>query len=215
MQGGRRLSAPDSLGRNMTKLAERMQRYQAGQCDAQLAIAEGITVHGIRTWRRRFKLPVNPVTPALDRRLLKLLAQAERLRLYRSGLNDRDIARRLNTTRSAIVQWRSAHNLPSKYQPDAPRALRKPVRDEQMMRLYRLGRTDREMAASLGCAQRIVYRWRHGRALERNDGKPSVHGAVRLVSLDADLGESGFNRHGLIADNAASEWLEENGSTKW
>jgi transposase-like protein len=199
----------------MTKFAERMQRYQAGHCDAQMAMAEGITVDGIRTWRRRFNLPVNHVTSPVDRRRIKSMTHTERLRLYRSGLNDRDIARRLNTTRSAIVQWRGAHSLPSKYQPDAPRALRKPVRDEQMMRLYRLGRTDREMAASLGCAQRIVYRWRHGLALERNDENPSVHGAVRLVSIDADLGEGGFNRHGLIADDAASEWLEENGATKW
>lgn len=199
----------------MTTLLERMRRYQAGQCDAQMAMAEGITVAGIATWRRRLKLSVNPVTPPVDRRRIKSMAHTERLRLYQSGLNDREIARRLNATRSAIVQWRGAHGLPSKYQPNAPKALRKPDRDEQMMRLYRLGRTDNQMAESLGCTPRIVYRWRHGRALERNDGKPSVHGAVRLVSLDADLGESGFNRHGLIADNAASEWLEENGSTKW
>lgn len=215
MQNARRPGARDPLGQNMTKLADRMQRYQAGQCDAQMAMAEGITVDGIRTWRRRLKLPVNHVTPPVDRRRLKLMTHTERLRLYRSGLNDRDMARRLNTTRSAIVQWRGAHNLPSKYQPDAPRALRKPDRDEQMMRLYRLGRTDSQMAESLGCTPRIVYRWRHGRALERNDGKPSLHGVVRLVSLDADLGESGLNRHGLIADDAASEWLEENGATKW
>ena len=199
----------------MTKLAERMQRYQAGQCDAQIAMAEDVKISVIITWRRRFNLPVNSVTPAVDRRLLKPLTHAERLRLYRSGLNDRDMARRLNTTRSAIVQWRGAHNLPSKYQADAPRALRKPDRDEQMLRLYRLGRTDREIAESLGCTHRIVYRWRHARVLEPNDGKPSAHGPVRLVSIDADLGEGGFNRHGLIADDAASEWLEQNGATKW
>lgn len=180
-----------------------------------MAMAEGITVAGIATWRRRLKLSINPVTLPMDRRRIKSMTHTERLRLYRSGLNDREIARRLGTTRSAIVQWRDAHSLPSKYKPGAPRALRKPDRDEQMMRLYRLGRTDRQMAASLGCTQRIVYRWRHGRALERNDGKPLLHGAVRLASIDADVGDAGLNRHGLIANDAASEWLEENGATKW
>jgi len=199
----------------MTKLIERMRRYRAGQCDAQMAMAEGITVAGIATWRRRLKLSVNPVTPPVDRRRIKLMEHTERLRLYHSGLNDREIARRLNTTRSAIVQWRDAQGLPSKYKPKAARALRKPERDEQMMKLYRLGRTDQQMAESLGCAQRTVYRWRQTRALESNNGKPSLHGTVRLVSIDADLGEGSLNRHGLIADDAASEWLEENGATKW
>lgn len=206
---------PDPRSRCMTKLEERLRRYRAGQCDAQMAIAEGVTINAIRIWRRRFNLVVNPVTPAVDRRRLKAMTHAERLRLYRSGLSDQQIARRLNSSKSAIVQWRGAHGLPSNYKPGAPRALRKPGRDEQMMRLYRLGRTDRQMAESLGCTPRIVYRWRHARALERNDGKPFVHSPVRLVSIDADLGEGGLSRHGLIADDAASEWLEENGATKW
>ncbi|WP_443019382.1 helix-turn-helix domain-containing protein [Sphingomonas sp. 22R3R2A-7] len=45
-----------------------------------------------------------------------------------------------------------------------PRALRKPDRNEQIMRLYRLGRTDNQMAELLGCTPRIVYRLWHGRA---------------------------------------------------
>lgn len=121
-----------------------------------MAMAEGITVDVIRTWRRRLKLPVNRVTPPVDRRRIKSLAHTERLRLYRSGLNDHEIARRLNTTRSAIVQWRGVHGLPSKYQPKAARALRKPERDEQMLKLYRLGRTDQQMAESLGCMRRCA-----------------------------------------------------------
>jgi DNA-binding CsgD family transcriptional regulator len=199
----------------MTKLFDRIQRYRAGQCDAQMAMSEGITVAGIATWRRRLKLPVNHVTPPADRRRIKSMAHTERLRLYRSGLNDREIARRLGTTRSAIVQWRGAHGLPSKYQPKAARALRKPERDAQMLKLYRVGRTDQQMAESLGCAQRTVYRWRQTRALEANDGKPSLHGSIRLVSIDADLSDGGLNLHGLIADNGISEWLETMGSTKW
>lgn len=180
-----------------------------------MAMAEGITVDVIRTWRRRLKLPVNRVTPPVDRRRIKSLAHTERLRLYRSGLNDHEIARRLNTTRSAIVQWRGVHGLPSKYQPKAARALRKPERDEQMLKLYRLGRTDQQMAESLGCAQRTVYRWRQTRALESNDGMPSLHGAARLVSIDAKLGDGSFDLHGVIADDGASDRLETMGTTKW
>lgn len=199
----------------MTKLVERMRRYQAGQCDAQMAMAEGITVAGIATWRRRLALSINPVAPPADRRRIKSMAHTERLRLYRSGLNDPEIARRLGTTRSAIVQWRGVHGIPSKYEPKATRALRKPERDEQMMRLYRLGRTDQQMAESLGCSPRTVYRWRQTRALETNNGKPSLYGAVQLVSIDAGLGDGGFNLHGLIADDGASDWLETMGATKW
>ena len=58
--------------------------------------------------------------------------------------------------------------------------------------------------------------WRRRRQLPANQPEREwERPATTLVSMDADLGEGGFNRHSLISDDAAAVWLEENGATVW
>ena len=189
--------------------SDRFALYQRGRTDAQIAEATGTTRESIRQWRKREKLQANG-RPGLSRKL-----EAERLALYRRRFTDCQIARINGVDTASIRKWRKLRGLASNGGRGVPKGQLNEVVEAQRMRLYKLGRTDRQMAAALVCTARAIYCWRQARSLDANDGSPSPHGPTRFVSIDADLGEGGFNLHGLIADDEASEWLEEMGATRW
>lgn len=189
--------------------SERLALYQRGRTDAQIADTTGSTTDAIRQWRRKEKLQANGRS-GLSRKL-----EAERLELYRRRFTDCQIARIHGVDTASIRAWRKRRGLVSNGGRGVPKGQINETVEAQRMRLYKLGRTDSQMAASLACTPRAIYCWRKARSLEANYGTPSPHGAARFVSLDADLGEGGYNLHGLIADDAAAEWLEQMGATRW
>ena len=68
------------------------------------------------------------------------------LELYRQGLGDREIARRLGVNVGTVWIRRKKLGLP----PNRPRGGPRKFTDEQLLSLYRMGLTDREIAERLG-----------------------------------------------------------------
>lgn len=68
---------------------------------------------------------------------------------------------------------------------------------------------DSEITREVGRTVYAIWAWRQRRGLDAN--RPErvwERPAATFLSMDADLGESGFNRHALIADDNAAVWLE-------
>ena len=68
----------------------------------------------------------------------------ERLALYRQGLSDREIGKRLYLNNTTIFMWRKISHLPANH----PRVPHLPPEEEQRrLEAYRRGHANREMAA--------------------------------------------------------------------
>ena len=193
------------------KHAERLKLYSYGMPDGQIARRLGLDPTAIWKWRVANHLPPHRAVGTSPAYLKKI--NRERMALYRQGLTDREMADRLRVEVTTIWYWRKAHGLPLIRSRRNCRAC--PDIDAQRVRLYQLGRTDRQIAAVMGVLPKAIAAWRYRRGLAVNDGKPNPHGPAQLVSMDADLGDQGFNLHGLIADDVAAQWLEDNGATVW
>lgn len=82
--------------------------YDAGATDREIADTLGKSIQHIGTTRRRaWKLPPNPDKRGPDERI----DYARATELYRNGLNDREIAKCLGCSTSAIVRWRYKYEL--------------------------------------------------------------------------------------------------------
>jgi len=90
---------------------------------------------------------------------LTSVEEERRLSLYREGLSDREIARRLGLTHSAIRYWRLSRGLPTN-----PRL----ALEEERLRLYQEGLSDGEIAKRLGCPRSTIQGWRQRRGLPPN-----------------------------------------------
>lgn len=79
------------------------------------------------------------------------------MKLYNSGLNDREIAESLDVARKQVIDHRKEYDLP----PKQPKGKLDPIR---FIELYEQGLTDREIAKELGVNTQYicVYRNKHG-----------------------------------------------------
>lgn len=92
----------------------------------------------------------------------------ERLALYRQGLSDREIGKRLYLNNTTIFMWRKINHLPANH----PRVPYLPMEEEQRrMEAYRKGLTNKEMAAELGLTRECVRDWVARRGLKGNKGE--------------------------------------------
>lgn len=95
----------------------------------------------------------------------KLLTHSQtkqRVRYYRHGLNDSEMARKLNITREAVRQWRNKNKL---------RSLKPRTNNNQLikrMNRYRKGWTDRDIAEREGVSVVAVIQWRSRHNLNPN-----------------------------------------------
>jgi len=192
--------------------ARRRELYSYGLSDREIAERVDVSRAAIKSWRRSRMLPANKsnASPKLSKS-----EQRRRMQFYRRGYCDFTLAQIFNLTKAGVVTWREASGLPiNKRDMRQPRLAE--ADEERRLVLYRRGLSDVAIAKEIGSTSNTISRWRYRRGLTLNEqGVEWDQPAARFVSLDADLGESGLNRHGLIADDAASEWLEENGATKW
>lgn len=98
---------------------------------------------------------------------------ALRMRLYRQGMTDEEIARKVGTVRSGIAQWRIKRGLPinktevRQVSPERQKILAK------RLELYKQGLCDEEIADQLGCHTTTIFRWRKSFGLEANLKKPT------------------------------------------
>lgn len=79
----------------------RMDLYQRGLTDTQMAQKIGLPVSTIAGWRKRRKLIANKES----------LKDAARMALYRKGLSDGDIGRILGVSNGVIREWRKKRKL--------------------------------------------------------------------------------------------------------
>lgn len=84
------------------------------------------------------------------------------LRLYRSGMLDREIARELGVSATAINNWRKDEGLPSNAPP------RRTPDGEAIRALHAQGLNDREIARQLDMRAVAVCKWRHKHGLPSN-----------------------------------------------
>lgn len=88
---------------------------------------------------------------------------AERLALYRSGLNDAAIAERVGVTKGTVTSWRNRNRLPT----HSP--MRGPKREERFtirMELWKQGLSETEIAEALGENRKTIAEWRLRQGLE-------------------------------------------------
>ncbi len=193
--------------------AKRLELYKFGMSDRDIAERVGSTRVAIFVWRRRRGLPAHKNRSRISRR-----EQAERMSLYKMGWSDHRIARARGTKKNAIFCWRRRNGLTAHFGPyNREKDVILSERDEERrMMLYRRGLNDCDIAREIGRSSNAVWAWRMRRGLPKNEMQRDWdRPATSFVSLDADLSEGGFNLHGLIADDAAAKWLEENGATTW
>ena len=99
----------------------------------------------------------------------KLTPQEERVRLalYRQGLSDSEIARRVGVSRCSIAQWRRRRGLAPNF---PPRVLTR-EEEEKRLALYLSGYSDREIANRLGRSKHCIAQWRIKRGLPAHSGR--------------------------------------------
>jgi len=100
--------------------------------------------------------------PKGSHKLLTHSQTKQRVKYYRRGLNDSEMARKLNITREAVRQWRSKNRLRSLN----PRT----TNDHLIKRMKRYGKgwTDREIAEREGVSVVAIIQWR-----DRNNLNPN------------------------------------------
>ncbi len=90
---------------------------------------------------------------------------ADFMPLYREGLSDAEIARRLFWSTGVVRHWRNDNGLPA----NKPRPPQKNHADaEAMWSLYKSGLPDKEIAEQLGVSSNYVRDWRFRQGLRAN-----------------------------------------------
>lgn len=111
-----------------------------------------------------------------------------RLKLYRQGLNDREIARIIGITNVAIYGWRKRNNL----SPNVEQGWKRLSKDkaEYRMHLYKQGLSDTKIAKIIGIHKSSFNEWRQKNNLEPNF-KPHKQRATHEQKLE--LYKQGLN----------------------
>lgn len=89
--------------KELQKDFQRLGHWKNGLIDAEIARQCGVSREAIRQWRVKNNLESNGYANNEDRRILKDQA---RMKLYRSGFTDRQIAGRVNVAPATIRSWR-------------------------------------------------------------------------------------------------------------
>lgn len=122
-------------------------------------------------------------------------------RLYREGLNDRTIARRLNVTEYRVRAWRQENGYGKRVQHT--------FSEETARRLYEAGMTDEKAAKELGIATNTYKKWRLANHLER---KRVDRRSERMMSayLDGLTDTQAAKELGITRDTM-QKWRTRNG----
>lgn len=137
--------------------------YCQGLSDLKIGQIEGKDKSTIRKWRIQNKIPPNNSQPVTKRPPSE--EQMERLELYKAGLSDSQIAKKLDCRESTIRRWREVKKLPSnnRYKGNCETM--------QFMKLYEQGLEDGEIAKLLKCSDRTIQRKRQEMRLKSNNEK--------------------------------------------
>ena len=91
------------------------------------------------------------------------------IRLYETGLSDRQIAQKLDYSVSSVSKWRRKFGLP-------PHGVRPVVDFQSAMELYKAGWSDNRIARVLGTSKATISGWRHRNYLPANGNLLAMKG---------------------------------------
>lgn len=154
---------PEPDPKEAEKERRRMELYEQGLSDKEIARETGMSPSGVTRWRQKNRLAsrrTNGLTPEQEER---------RMELYRQGMNDRQIADALGVTPKTVGAWRYRRKLKCNDSRDLT-----PEEDAERMELYRKGLNDRLIAAAVGRSKPAIRVWRDSRGLPPNGigGRP-------------------------------------------
>lgn len=136
----------------------RMELYNKGMTDDEIARETKMTAMCIRLWRGRNGLPPVPNQNRTDE---------ERMKYYGQGLSDAQIGKRLGCSESCIFRWRKLKGLKAN----------NPVPEidyGKAVELYEMGMTDSQIGKEIGTSSESVRKWRKRNGLQtkfRRGGK--------------------------------------------
>jgi hypothetical protein len=164
--------------------SRRLELYELGQSDREIAAAEGVPRRVISAWRRFNKLSkhADPV------RTTRQIKSSDRQALYERGLSDEEIAREQGVSTTSVRCWRQYWGLPVNYAPCRKEEKR---RSAERLDLYRKGLGDCAIADLQGVSPSAVKEWRHHYGLSSNNSQKCV------VSPERDAGRMLLYQSGL------------------
>ncbi len=117
-----------------------------------------------------------------------------RIKFYKQGLNDKEIAEKVGLSRGGITDWRKRNNIP----PNNNYKLNKKEQNKRM-RLYNKGLTDPEIAEKLGEKKITISSWRY-----RNNLEPNTINGIELSEEEHEKRLKLYNE-GLIDSEIAEK----------
>lgn len=143
---------------SMTKkrLKERMNLYNQGLSDVEIAEIQKVNPTAIWHWREKRELIANKSYEDVKK---------ERLKLYKLGLTDKEIAFKLHETPTAIGSWRIKEGLePNK----KAKQQNEPVMDKRI-RLFAENWTYQQIADEEGINKRSIQDWFYRQGITKKD----------------------------------------------
>jgi transposase len=143
---------------------KRIELYEKGFDDEEIAKRCDISKRGILSWRRKYNLP--SVSERKGKRVKRgRLTDEEnrkRIKLYEQGLKDKEIAEKCDVSKWAIFSWRKRLGLPSIPERGGKRIWRLLPNEEEKKRieLYEKGFNDREIAEKCDVPRTTISFWR-------------------------------------------------------
>ena len=140
----------------------------------------------------------------------KKLSNENRMRLYKQGLSDKDIAALEKVCSVTIYNWRNERNLPSnptKFQ------LKQLEKDEQRHKLYKQGLTDAEIAKICNEKSFNVKIWRERNNLLQNLvvkerlGKQQIINERRMQMFEKDYTVQEIATAERVSTDAIYKWM--------
>ena len=143
-----------SLHLSEEKNAERKRLYDKGLTDKQMAEELGIHKTTLVSWRNKHKLPLHPSRG----NMLSDEDEALRRKLYRMGLSDGVIARKVGVAPITIYGWRHSRKLKPNFETSVSSAQRRQrcEQTKQILRLYKRKKSLNEIAETVGLPYQSV-----------------------------------------------------------
>ncbi|MBQ1235960.1 MAG: helix-turn-helix domain-containing protein [Oscillospiraceae bacterium] len=158
-ESGKRIKAPLVFGAKPGRKPEprdwepkALELYRSGHNDQEIAALLNINAQAVGLFRKRKNLPRMKRTYARFN-----FDQAKARVLYQAGKSDKEIADAVGVHRGTIGKWRDENNLPCNVNVFIPVSH---LDWDKALRMYEEGRTDKEIAAALGCSGQYIGKWR-------------------------------------------------------
>lgn len=163
---------PNHTANKKRPFEERIRLYEKGLNDCEIADRVGVHQSTICQWRNGKGLPPNHTANKKGTGG----NFEERMKLYKEGLNDYEIAEELGVCQATVCSWRKRRNLP----PNGGVGGGNKVTFERRLELYDKGLTDSEIAEKVGVVRETITSWRNSRGL------PCQSKRARVSDLERD-----------------------------